>query len=78
MVKLNRGGRRLCLLPWEDLLLPFGVGGGDPSAAGKDTAIQWPSRKTVHQLGERSAASPPPSPRSMPSSIHHTTAPSHD
>ena len=73
----------LRLLQWEDLPPPIGVGGGDPSAAtkvlaGRDTAIQWPSRQAVHQLGARPAASPPSSSRSLPSSVHHATVSSHD
>ena len=83
LAMLNRGGRRLRLLPWEDLPPPIGIGGGDPSAAtkslaGRDTIIQWPSRQAVHQLGPRPAASPPSSPRSLPSSVHDATALSHD
>jgi hypothetical protein len=80
MAKLNRGDRRLCLLPWEDLLPPAVIGGGDPTAATKalvdrGTAVQWPNRKAVHQVGARSAASPSPSPRSKPSKVHHAAAP---
>ena len=83
LAMLNRGSHRLRLLPWADLPPPIGIGGGDPSAAtkvlaGRDTAIQWPSRQAVHQLGARPAASPPSSSRSLPSSVHHTMASSHD
>ena len=62
MAKLNRNGRRLCLLSWEDFPPPIGIGGGDSIAATKalaegDTTVQWPSRKAVHQLGTWPATS---------------------
>jgi hypothetical protein len=53
---LNRGNRRLRLLPGENLPPPIGVGGRDPSAevealANMDMPIHRPSRKAAHQLG---------------------------